>query len=408
MFKKLAFMIMGKYVVNFSRLFFSALVSLTLVFGSPILIQADQPQKNLYIGILVPLTGFLALEGESQRNGALLALENPPAVLKQANISIEYEVFDTGTTLEGATLAFNRLLRRDNLVAISGPILGTQMLALLPLAQKSEIPLTTISGTSSLTEQGNRWLFRFFPNDSVVKKAQTLYAANFRKIQRPIIFYQTTAYGQSGLQYLQQYLADLKIDPVESISIDPNIRDLAPILLRVMQKNPDGFLLQLHAPSTALLIQQARQLNIELPIIAGSAMHQPSTAKLLSAAELKNVCAETSAAPVVDSNPTMRAFVADYQQRFGKEPDAFAVAQYDAMNMLMQEIARAVENHHDQALMTIATLRNQLRFGLSQQPFNGLAMSYQADAKGNMAHSAIIICYNGYNHQSEIVERYNP
>ncbi|HMS44567.1 MAG TPA: ABC transporter substrate-binding protein, partial [Alphaproteobacteria bacterium] len=199
-----------------------------------------------------------------------------------------------------------------------------------------------------------------------------------------------------------------KIDPVESISIDPNIRDLAPILLRVMQKNPDGFLLQLHAPSTALLIQQARQLNIELPIIAGSAMHQPSTAKLLSAAELKNVCAETSAAPVVDSNPTMSAFVADYQQRFGKEPDAFAVAQYDAMNMLMQEIARAVENHHDQALMTIATLRNQLRFGLSQQPFNGLAMSYQADAKGNMAHSAIIICYNGYNHQSEIVERYNP
>jgi len=69
---------------------------------------------------------------------------------------------------------------------------------------------------------------------------------------------------------LLRRLQDQQPRRVEAISIDPNIRDLAPILLRVMQKNPDGFLLQLHAPSTALLIQQARQLNIELPIIAGS------------------------------------------------------------------------------------------------------------------------------------------
>lgn len=384
--------------------------SLTLFFLSFIFILHSayaQQGQTYYVGILVPLTGFLALEGDSQRNGALLALENPPVTLKQAGITLNYEIFDTGSNPEGATLAFNRLLNHPNLVAISGPILGTQMLAILPLARKTEIPLLTISGTAALTQQGNPWVFRFFPGDDLVKNIQVRYAVEEKKLTRPVILYQTTAYGQSGLEYLQQYFQAHNIPILEAAAIDPNTQDLTPILLHLMTKHPDSFILQLHAASSALLIQQARQLGIGLPIITGSAMHQPSTAELLSPKELTNVCAETGTAPLADQRSDMQAFVALYQKRFNKKPDAFALAEYDAINMLMQAlIETAEENRFRPQNQSIAALRQQIQHFLSVIPFQGVGMRYLADPQGNMAHSALIICYDGDTRLPIVVKRY--
>lgn len=364
--------------------------------------QAQQAQ-TYRVGILVPLTGFLALEGESQRNGALLALESPPAALKQAGITLDYEIFDTGSSPEGASLAFNRLLSHKNLVAISGPILGTQMLAILPLARDAAIPLLTISGTASLTQQGNPWVFRFFPGDSLVKNIQVRYAVEEMKLTKPVILYQTTAYGQSGLGYLQQYFQAKNIAVLEAVAIDPNTRDLTPILLRLMEKHPDSFIVQLHAASNALLIQQARQMGIGLPIIAGSAMHQPSTAALLSPKELSNVCAETGTAPLADQRPDVQAFVTAYQKRFNRQPDAFALAQYDALQMLMQALAAtatAPQKH------PIVMVRQQIQHFLTTTPFQGVGMRYVADAQGNMAHSGLIICYDGNSRLPVVAKRY--
>lgn len=364
--------------------------------------QAQQAQ-TYRVGILVPLTGFLALEGESQRNGALLALESPPAALKQAGITLDYEIFDTGSSPEGASLAFNRLLSHKNLVAISGPILGTQMLAILPLAHDAAIPLLTISGTASLTQQGNPWVFRFFPGDSLVKNIQVRYAVEEMKLTKPVILYQTTAYGQSGLGYLQQYFQAKNIAVLEAVAIDPNTRDLTPILLRLMEKHPDSFIVQLHAASNALLIQQARQMGIGLPIIAGSAMHQPSTAALLSPKELSNVCAETGTAPLADQRPDVQAFVTAYQKRFNRQPDAFALAQYDALQMLMQALAAtatAPQKH------PIVMVRQQIQHFLTTTPFQGVGMRYVADAQGNMAHSGLIICYDGNSRLPVVAKRY--
>ena len=39
-------------------------------------------QTEITIPVLVPVTGFLSLEGTSQRNGALLAIKNAPPGLK--------------------------------------------------------------------------------------------------------------------------------------------------------------------------------------------------------------------------------------------------------------------------------------------------------------------------------------
>ena len=44
---------------------------------------------------------------------------------------------------------------------------------------------------------------------------------------------------------------------------------------------------------------------------------------------------------------------------------------------------------------------------LSAATYNGLAMTYKSDGKGNMAHSAVILCYDGKSRIPKVVKRYD-
>src|SRR5262249_61695102 len=90
--------------------------------------------------------------------------------------------------------------------------------------------------------------------------------------------------------------------------------------------NADVIVLLLHAASPVLAVRQARQLLPDLPIVAGSAMHQPATAALLSPAELKGVCAETAASPISATGGPMKGFLDSYRAAHGSGPERFAAA----------------------------------------------------------------------------------
>jgi len=337
--------------------------------------------------VLVPITGFLALEGTSQRNGALLAL-------KHADTGLAAEVIDTGVTPEGAVTAFERATSGSQPLAVVAPMLGTQMLALLPLAERQRVPLITVSGTAKITELDNPWVFRFFPGDEVVKLAQARFTVEKLGKRKPALLYQTTAYGQSGRQHLAQQFARLGAPLVFEEGLAPTVRDLLPALIKARAAGADVLILHLHAPSTALAIAQARAQGMDIPIVAGSAMHQPATAELLSPRDLTGVCAETAASPISGGSAEMTKFRDDYRQQFGAEPDAFAVAQYDGTMMMLA------------ALKAGAKTPDEVRGYLAGQPYQGLAMRYRSDGKGNMAHDAVIVCFDGKTRMPAIVERY--
>jgi branched-chain amino acid transport system substrate-binding protein len=49
----------------------------------------------------------------------------------------------------------------------------------------------------------------------------------------------------------------------------------------------------------------------------------------------------------------------------------------------------------------------QVRAWLSGHTFEGLAMTYKSDGKGNMAHDALVICYDGESRTPHIAKRYH-
>ncbi len=347
-------------------------------------------QTTVSIPVLVPITGFLSLEGSSQRNGALLAVRKAPPGVK-----VVAEVSDTGVAPDVAVNALERALGRDKPIAVVGSMLGTQMLAMLPVALEAKVPLLTVSGTAAITEQKNPYVFRFFPGDAVAKVAHVRYVLEELKKSRVALVYQTTAYGQSGRNEILAQLKARGIEPAMQEGLEVSIRDMSPVLNKVRDAKPDVVLLHLHSQPTALFVRAAAQANLGLPIVAGSAMHQPPTAALLEPAELAGVCAEANASPVSGDTPEMRAFLAEYREAFKNEPDGFAVGQYDAVMMALDAVAKGAR--------TPAEIQSRLASGT----YKGLAMTYKSDGKGNMAHSAVIICYDGTSRVPRITKRYD-
>ncbi len=366
------------------RISIAATCLLTLLPGS--VAQAARAR----IPVLVPLSGFLASEGASQRDGALLALRNPPPGVKP-----EFSVTDTGTAPEAALTALERALGSGGITAVVASMLGTQMLAMLPAAASARVPLITVSGTAAITASGNPDVFRFFPADAVVKRAQVQYAIDTDHIRHPAVITQTTAYGQSGRTEILRALAAAGIRPAYQDELDVSLRDMQPVLLKAQQGGADSLLLQLHAGPTALLMKAAASLRPKLPIIAGSALAQPATAALLTPGDLAGSCAETGSSPVSAETPAMQHFLAAYRQAFGRDPDAYAVGQYDATMMVLHAVAGGSAD------------AAAVRQALAGTSYAGLAMTYRSDGRGDMAHSAIIICYDGQSRVPRVVKHYD-
>ncbi len=58
------------------------------------------------------------------------------------------------------------------------------------------------------------------------------------------------------------------------------------------------------------------------------------------------------------------------------------------------------------ALAAGADTPDKMRDALSTARYTGLAMTYRSDGKGNMAHDAVILCYDGRSRVPKVVKRY--
>lgn len=354
---------------------------------------AAAQKTSVPLPVLAPLTGYASLEGASQKNGAALA----ERLIR--DVRVEARVLDAQTSPEGAQAAWERAVRRPLPPAVVGPLLAPQMLALMPLAQSVGVPLLTLSSTARLSEMGNPYFFRFLPSDATSKVAHARYVVEKLGAKRPAVIYQATVDGQSGREELAKAFATLKTPPVLEEGVAPTATDLAAAVARAKAANADVIVLQLHAASTALAVRQIRQSLPNLPIVASAALHQPATAALLEPAELKGVCAETAASPVSAVDGPMKEFAETYRKAFRSEPDAFAAAQYDAVQMIAKIAADLGKS--SQAITPIA-----VRGALSRESYKGLVTTYKSDGKGNMAHEVEIVCYDGSTRTPKIMERY--
>jgi branched-chain amino acid transport system substrate-binding protein len=344
-----------------------------------------------YIPVVVPVTGFLSVEGGSQRNGAVMALENPPE-----GVQVRYEVYDTTTSPTGGAQAMDQALSAGDAIASAVSVFGTETVAMVPVGTEYGVPMLTISGLSTLTESGNPWVFRFLPNDREIKVAHARYVVEELKKTKPALIGDTTSYGQGGFALLKENFAKLGVTPAfEDSSIAPDTKDMSPLLTKIKESGADSIVIHTIGAPMFLIIKQAKAAGIDLPLIVGSSIVEPTATVLFEPAELGGVCAETPSAPEARATPKMKEWADAYMAKFNQEPDGLALGQYDGVMMALQMIANG------------ATTAEEMRDALASSTYEGVAMTYKSSGGGDMAHDADIVCYDGKTRIPVIAKHYS-
>src|ERR1700678_3421347 len=128
-----------------------------------VLLAAHAPAsaQTIKIGVFGPLSGDAAATGQSEKEGAELAIKEKNDAGGIRGKQIEAIYADDGGKPEEAVNVAKRLISRDGAVITIGSLTSPASLAAAQVSRQSEIPQIVVSGTAQrITTQGNKWVFR--------------------------------------------------------------------------------------------------------------------------------------------------------------------------------------------------------------------------------------------------------
>lgn len=351
-------------VVNFVIAAISLLFSINAFAAAPI-----------KIGALFAITGPAAFLGEPERNSAKMVVEEINKAGGVKGHKLELIAYDTSGDATKAVQLATKLIKDDKVVAIIGPSTTGETMAVIPVAEKEQVPLISCSAGSKITDPVRKWIFKTAQNDALAVGKIYEYLQKTRQTNVSILTV-SDGFGASGREQLKSQAAKYGITIVSDDTYGPKDTDMTAQLTKIRGVRSQAIICWGTNPGPALVAKNVRQLGIKTPLFMS---HGVSSKKFI---ELAGEAAEGIKLPsgkvvVADllansdqQKKSLMAFVKDYQKHYKAEGDHFGGHAWDAVML----IRNAVDNGAD----TAAGIREQLE---KTRSFGGIGGSFNYSAQ---------------------------
>lgn len=245
--------------------------------GMPAVLRAQG--QTLKIGILHPVTGGLAYEGEQSRKGALLALEEINAaggIKSMGGAKLEAILADAQSKPEVGAAEVDRLAEAG-VLAIQGPYASGIALATTQAAAKHNLPhLVDVGVVDQIVTRGLPNTFRFAPGfgkvtSFAIEALQKINAAAGTPAKTAVIVHEDGAFGAGMAKLLNEKLPGLGIQVLQTLSHPTPQRDFTNIALQIRQANPDLIIPSNYKNDFILMARTLRQQRVR-PKVANYAL----------------------------------------------------------------------------------------------------------------------------------------
>src|SRR5690606_19159288 len=119
------------------------------------------------VGLVVPLSGPWARQGQVMRHGAEMAVEHINAqggIESLGGAKLQLVIVDTGDSVERAKNAAQRMLAdHPDMVGLSGSYLSSFTLAVSEVTERAAMPMITLSYSDLITDRGFNHIFQTSP-----------------------------------------------------------------------------------------------------------------------------------------------------------------------------------------------------------------------------------------------------
>lgn len=222
------------------------------------------------IGVVLPLSGDMKEYGTAALRGMEMAKKDLQKQLKNARFVYEDGKYDPAS----ATRATQFLLSQGRLDTLF--VWGDYPAeALVPLAEKQEIP-TFVMTTSSDLVRGSRFSLRFInsADDYIAPLKSYMIMKGLKTIS---IVYAQDPYFIKLINAIRKKLGPENVVDIKEVSFDEN--DFRPVISRLRRRSPDVVAVYLMPGATGTFFRQARSLQFKPRFFGGDTFESESEIK---------------------------------------------------------------------------------------------------------------------------------
>ena len=284
----------------------------------------------LVVGIALPVTGHLAATGEIMKSGFDLAFDELAG--------LRYIIVDDKSTAEGAVAAFEELIHKQGVSVILGPASSSSARAAFPIAQENGVvAISATAGARGLGAIGDFVFRTALSSDVVISKGVEITQRKIGYQKVATLYDESDLFSTDSDTAFQLALADNDVEVLDTQTYLTGDTDFTAQLARIKALNPDALFVSALPAEKPLILIQARNAGISVPIIIRS----------LTEAEVK--AAGTAAEGAItftgwlptDETIGNREFVEQYQKTYGTEPNAFAAVSYACVHVFNEAVKNA-------------------------------------------------------------------
>jgi len=304
--------------------------------------EAAKPAADtIKIGFMGALTGDVAMFGKPTLEGMKIAADEVNAAGGVNGKMIEIvEADNRGDKQEGASVA-QKLISRDNVVAILGdPTTGISKVV-APIAQKAQVVLLSAGATGpGLVEVGD-YIFRNTLLDSVAIPACIDYFAKDLKYRKVAVITSDNNDYSVGLSQTFRDAAKSKgIEIVADEKVKDGDKDFSAQVTNIKAKKPDVIFYSGYYTEGALIMKEARKQGIKANMFGGDGLFSPEFVKLGGDA-VEGSMSALGFSPE-QASPETAKFIETFKKKFnGALPGLFDAQGYDGLMMLADAMKRA-------------------------------------------------------------------
>jgi branched-chain amino acid transport system substrate-binding protein len=211
----------------------------------PAVLRAQAPAVK--VGILQPITGALAYDGQQGRMGAELAIRDVNAaggIKALGGAKLEMVFGDARSTPEGGTQEVEKM-QADGVVAIVGGFASPICLAATQAAARYDLPYVVDVGVSDqIVRRGLKNTFRFGPGfgtcaTQAVDNLVRINEAAGGPAKTVVLVHEDGLFGSGLAKLMQAELPKRGFEVLETIAHPTPTRDMSNVALQIRAKNPD-------------------------------------------------------------------------------------------------------------------------------------------------------------------------
>jgi ABC-type branched-subunit amino acid transport system substrate-binding protein len=214
-----------------------------LAFAAASTTALAQSREPLKLGFLSSFTGPANQSGFNGIAGVNLAVKEINAnggILGRQVVVVQG---DDQSDPTAAVTEMRRLVEREKVEAMIGPIASQITLATIPVLTQAKIPSISVTGSAAMTPQIGPYHFSMLPSADTQAEAITNYLDHTLHAKSAGVIHDAGAQTISTVQALRRLLGERKITLTEDQQYELTSTDMTPQLLTLRRTNPEFLIL---------------------------------------------------------------------------------------------------------------------------------------------------------------------